>query len=61
MSNPWPPRVKRAVVETSPGVFAIGDVKYSTIDGEYVIHLDGECADHRWPSHLVEILDGDWN
>lgn len=48
---------KRCVVEVSPGNYAMGDYKYSTIDGEYVIHLDGELSDHRWPSEAVEILD----
>jgi hypothetical protein len=52
---------KRCVVEISPGVWAIGDYKYSTMNGDYVVHLDGECADHAWPGDVVEILDDEVN
>ena len=49
--------VRRVVVETAPGVYALGDLKYTTIDGNYIVHIDGECSDHRWESQYVEFLE----
>lgn len=48
---------KRVCVEIRPGEYALGDLKHTTIDGEYVVHLDGECAEHRWAACDVEFLE----
>ena len=48
---------RRVCVETAPGVYALGTLKYTTIDGEYIVHIDGECAEHRWPSQCVEFIE----
>ncbi len=48
---------RRVCVETSPGVYALGDLKHVTIDGDYIVHLDGECAEHRWDSQHVEFIE----
>ena len=46
---------KRVCVETGPGTYALGDLKYTTYDGKYIVHLDGECAEHAWDD--VEFLE----
>ena len=46
---------KRVCVEIRPGEYALGDLKHTTIDGKYVVHLDGECAEHTWDD--VEYLE----
>ena len=38
----------RVCVQMSDGAFAVGDLKHTTVDGKYVVHLDGECAEHTW-------------
>ena len=52
---------RRVCVEISPGVYALGDLVHTTIDGDYVIHLDGECTEHRWSACDVEFLDSELN
>lgn len=46
---------KRVCVEIRPGEYALGDLRYTTIDGKYVVRLDGECAEHTWDD--VEYLE----
>lgn len=48
---------KRVCVETYPGIYALGDLKHTTIDGHYIVHLDGECAEHAWTADDVEFLE----
>ena len=48
---------KRVCVNTYPGVWALGYLKHITINGKYVVHLDGECAEHEWEADDVEFLE----
>ena len=48
---------KRVCVETAPGVYALGDLKHTTIDGKYIVHLDGELTEHAWEAADVEFLE----
>lgn len=41
----------------SDGGYALGDLKHTTIDGKYIVHLDGELAEHAWDADQVEFLE----
>jgi hypothetical protein len=49
----------RVCVELKPGVYALGDLKYTTKDGRYCVHLDGECSEHIWDSCQVEFIENE--
>lgn len=52
------PTTKRVCVQAKPGIFYLGDMKYTTIDGRYCVHLDGELSDHFWDAEDVEFIEG---
>lgn len=53
----FPAHPKQVCVETAPGIYALGILKHTTIDGKYIVHLDGECAEHAWEADDVEFLE----
>ena len=50
-------RPKRVCVEIAPGQYALGDLKYTTIDGKYIVHLDDELSEHPWNADDIEFLE----
>lgn len=48
---------KQVCVEIAPGRYALGVLKHTTIDGQYIVHLDGELAEHAWDADQVEFLE----
>lgn len=48
---------KRVVVEVADNDWRLGNLCFSTIDGKFVCHLDGECTNHSFDADQVEFLE----
>lgn len=48
---------KRVIVDMGEGAYATGDLKYTRVDGRFVVQVDGECSEHDWAPEEVEFFD----